>query len=434
VTAKKEERVTTGKLPKGEMETLIESFHTFERPLFNSLVDEDGFAWWDLVRYDIQFEILYERGLRSRATNPQRQGLRPTISALRRGAAVASDLAALPRLLRREVDAIIVSRRPLEPILKVIEESDTAHFILGSPEFGEHGSLSIDKYHIDLLINLVARLLLPSAGLLNHAKRVERDFQEYFDIQMPVYALIEAKYRKHLAAKRIWSRILSLPASLRRVVFVNDDTMKTLVWLCNQRGIDTTEVQHGYMGSSHIGFSYPQLDKSLMTMPNRVMITRDTGDITYPAPLLRFEGAATVTAVPSTGDRDIDVLIGSGPRWGRRTEELVAALANSGMRVAVKLHPAQTREDLNLDFEGVQHKPEVFGGKDAFLPIVRRARVYVPVNPGSTTSFEAVENGCVLVLYQPHGAPSTSVVNHLAAANTSDPNEFVACIRDSLDP
>lgn len=422
-----------GKSCKGNIEKLIEDFHVFERPLFNNLVDETGFAWWDLVRYDIQFQMLLERGLHSRAVpQPGRIGRR-TISALRRGVAFTYDLSALPRLSRRNIDAIIISSRSLEPILKIIEKKESEHFIVGSRTLDGHGSLRIEKHHLDVLISFVARLLTPKASVIKQAAKIEHDLERHFHIKVPVRELVEAKYRKHLAAKRVWSTILSLPSSVNRVVLVNDDTVKTLVWLCRQHGIDTTEVQHGYMGASHIGFSYPQLDNSLMTMPDRTIITWDTGDITYPTPLVRFDCAASVTDIATMECRDIDVLIGSGPRWARRTRELVAALSDSEMRVAVKLHPAQRQEDIDLASLDGRRRLEVFEGRDAFLPIARRAKVYVPVNPGSTTSFEAVENGCALVLYEPKGAPNTSVVNHLATAITSRPDELLARIRDTVD-
>jgi hypothetical protein len=420
-------------LTGGGVEALIEAFHSFESPLFERLVDEDGFAWWDLVRYDIQFNMLVERGLHPRfSSQTQKAGLR-LVSVMRRGIPFVLDLIRLRHLSRRKIDAIIISRRPLEPITKVIEGNISGHFIFGGPTIDGHASPLIDKYHLDLFTKLVARRLTPPTAVLADARRVESDVQKHFNTELLVHKLIESKYRQHLAAKRIWSKLISMPASIERVVYVNDDTAKTLVWLCRQRGIETTEVQHGYMGASHIGFSYPKLDHSLMTMPDRTVITRDTGDIVYPSTLVGCEMAPSVIDIPTFNERDIDVLIGSGPRWIRRTQEMIEALTDSGLHVAIKLHPTQQEGEIDLIVNGVRNMPEVFSGKDDFLPVVRRSKIYLPANPGSTTSFEAVEQGCALMLYTPQGGPSTSVVNHLAAAIMSEPDEIVACIRDVLE-
>ena len=49
-----------------------------------------------------------------------------------------------------------------------------------------------------------------------------------------------------------------------------------------QTKIESFEVQHGYMGATNIMYSLPKVKASLTTLPNKIIITNKTKDITYP--------------------------------------------------------------------------------------------------------------------------------------------------------
>jgi hypothetical protein len=273
--------------------------------------------------------------------------------------------------------------------------------------------MAITYQSIQFFTRLTQRTQSVPPEVEQEARRLAIDIRARFDSDVDVFGVIVAKYREELVARRVWSFILDQTSAVERLIYVNDDTLKSLVVLARAKGIDTEEVQHAYMGQSHIGFSYPSLDGGLATLPDRVIVTRDTGDITYPVERVILKTEANGRApVP----RDIDVLIGSSPSRRQETTDIVAALVGKGLRLAVKLHPAEMKESWEIAALYSPEEVTIHAGDEDFCDLAWRARVFVPINATSTTAFEAEEMGARVVLIDMGGVKKTAVTDGVASA------------------
>lgn len=292
-----------------------------------------------------------------------------------------------------------------------------------------HGA--IGKQSIDFYIRLASRLARIPGDVDQMARQVSSEIRDHFASDVDIYGIIIGKYREHMAARQIWSFVLARLGPVNRIVFVNDDSLKTLIWLARARNTETREIQHGYMGRSHVSYSYPQLDTLPETLPDSIVVTRDTGDITYPVTRIAAAAPAATTSVDAA-DRDIDVLIGASPTLAEETRAIAAALVDQGLSVGVKLHPIQTVETSGLRADFTPDQLAIHDGRDDFCTLVRRSRVYVPANPTSTTVFEAVENGAALIVVDFNGQKRTTLVDDILTARADSPEALANAIHTHL--
>lgn len=276
---------------------------------------------------------------------------------------------------------------------------------------------AIAKQGVDFFVRFAAlgERLPPLVAV--EAQRVAARVRTRFDTEAKTFELISRKYREHLAAGRAWSFILNCDQSVDRAIYINDDTLKTAVFLARQKGIATEEVQHGYMGRSHVAFSYPPLENVPETLPDMVMINRVTGNIAYPVAQVPMPKATTVAVTGAP--RDIYVLVGARPTLWKETAGIVGALVGQVLSLAVKLHPAQTQDSSGLRLRFSVDEVAIYDGSEDFCTLARRARIVVPANPTSTTTFEAVENGARLIVVDFGGVRKTKINESMTSARVS---------------
>jgi hypothetical protein len=263
----------------------------------------------------------------------------------------------------------------------------------------------------------------------HEARRLAENIRARFKSEEDIFSVICAKYREELAARRFWSFVLDRARTLERVIYVNDDTLKSLVLLARARGIDTEEVQHAYMGRVHVGFSYPALEGRLATMPDRVIITRDSGDITYPVDRVCVKKETRQRVVVP---RDIDVLVGSSPTQSRKTRDVVAALSGLKLRLAVKLHPAELKETSEIAARFSPADVAIYDGDMNFCDLAWRARLFIPVNATSTTAFEAAEMGARVVLVDIDGVKKTVISDRVASGWANSLETMLELVRSQI--
>jgi hypothetical protein len=422
-------------LNKETLEDFINKFNSYEAELgtFN-LRDRRGYPWWDLVRYQVQLALCVERDFYgNNKSAPTPSLLIRALSFARQIRRLLRDVTKLRSRKIRRIRTILVSKRSLDYLDGVaVSEAECGNCMLFVNKTGatEAPHTAISSQSIAFLTRLTKRAQRLPPGVEREARQLANDIRVRFESKVDIFAVIATKYREEMAARRIWSFILDRVTAAERVVFVNDDTLKSLVRLARSRGLDTEEVQHAYMGKTHIGFSYPPLDASLATLPNRVIITRDTGDIIYPVERVVLK---TTLKHRVATPRDIDVLIGSSPRRQKETADIAMALLGHGHQVAVKLHPAETRESwgafVRFSLQGVAF----YNGSEDFCDLACRARLFIPVNPTSTTAFEAADMGCRVVVVHFGGRKKTAVIDAVTSAHVYSLVDLRVAVQAQLD-
>jgi len=417
----------------GALEDFIAVFNRFEAEagLFD-LRDEQGFPWWDLVRYQVQHLLCAERGIYGDRNRDAASNIGRALSLVRQCKQLTRDLARVNLQAGPPRKSLVVSSRKLSTLDDILAE-DSGHgraaIVVNKDGRAPAPHVAIAGQSLTLVTRIGARVSHPGLEIAGEIRRLANEISARFQCHSDLADALIGKYRFHLAAQRTWSYVLDRIPAVDRVVFVNDDTLKTLVFLARKRGIFVEEVQHGYMGRSHVAFSYPTLSKALETLPDRVIITRDTGDITYPVQRLVLQ---TPLAVAQSGPRDIDVLIGASPTLREETDTIVGALVGRGLRVAVKLHPTQTAASSGLRERFFGSGLEIHAGSEDFCALARRASVYVPANPTSTTTFEAVENGARLIVVDFNGTKKTAMNDGTASARAASVESLAEVVFSQL--
>lgn len=399
------------------LENFISDFNHYElnRELFD-LRDEHGVQWWDLVRYQVQLALCIERDIYGRPAAVAPHKRVRIQSFIRQALRLTRDAFRIHKRKIQHARALVVSRRSLDYINDVTA-ADTRNgrstIFVNKNGDTQAPHVAITSQSIQFFIRLTYRMQRIPDEVERDARQVADDLRSHFNSEVNIYGIIAKKYQQELVSRWVWSFILDRACGLERVLYVYDDTLKSLVLLARSRGIDTEEVQHAYMGRTHIAFSYPQLDGGLMTLPDKVIVTRDTGDITYPVTHV-FATTKTKPRVPVP--RTIDVLIGSSPSRRQETAEVVASLVGQGLRVALKLHPSETKDTSAIVTQYSSEEIVIYAGEEDFCDLAWQTHVFIPVNATSTTAFEAAEMGARVVLIDIGGVKKTAVTDGVASA------------------
>lgn len=415
------------------LEDFVASFNRYEAE--NNLFikcDRQGSPWWDLVRYRVQFALCVEYGFFHRSYARPAQRVVNVRSFARQARRLVHDYAEICKPDTRQVRTLVMSRRSIDFIDGVADtEAERGQRMLFVNKAGEIATphIAIKSQSIQFITRLAHRTRNLPSEVEKDARWLAQDIRARFESNADIFRVIARKYREELIARRVWSFILDKATGVERLIYVNDDTLKTLVLLARARGIVTEEVQHAYMGRAHIAFSYPPLVGGLVTLPHRVIVTRDTGDITYPVERI------VLKTVPKRRDpvpRDIDVLIGSSPSRCMETIDIVATLVGQGLRLAVKLHPAEIEKNSEISMRFTAGEVEIHAGDEDFCDLAWRARLFIPVNPTSTTAFEASEMGARVVLLDPGGVKRTAISDGVTSARAGSLDALPEVVRSEI--
>lgn len=420
---------------KGGLEHFITAFHDFEQHhnLFADCVDREGFGWWDLVRYKVQFQICVDRGLFGASAAVAQPFLTRIGTAGADVVRFGRDMALLYAVERRGVTHLYIYGRAIKSL-----EDDLAaagEKALQIAPAGWQGHATISKRSVDLLIGTLVRSQVIDAVVQQQMSDICGHLASAFGNSPNYQSVMQQKYGWHMASQTIWRRLLGRFPSLTQLGFVNDDSLRTLIALANAKGIVTREYQHGYAGKSHIAYSYPPLPEVPITLPNEMLVERDTGDITFPAKLL-FQEAEIPEPVLNAQPRDLDVLIGGSPTRNEDAHILAASLVDRGLSVGVKLHPAQKISTSGFGSSFTREQLVIFEGNSSFVELAKRTKIYLPANPTSTTVYEAVENGAKLAVVDFGGERVTETVDKLVSIRADSVEQLLPqalALLDQLD-
>jgi len=426
---------------EGALDRFIREFHAFEveADLFADCVDAEGFAWWDLVRYNVQYPLCIEQGIYARQAGLRSSPIAKLMDRAMQALALTRDMIWFAFGARRVFDQVFVYRRRAGRLPDIVRESARPCLVVCDGDAFAAPHAVIRRQSVELLVRAVAKLVRVPEDVSAVAARIDAKVRTRFQTELNIHGIIVNKYRLHRASRIIWSRILGRLQDVKLVAFINDDTLKTLVWMANDRNIPTREYQHGYMGKSHLNYSYPPLAVAVPTLPTEVSVDRDTGDITYPVRVVRLQPKSDSQASDDADTpRDIDVLVGSSPTRAADTVSILQSLMGHGLNVAVKLHPNQTTESSGLRNHFTENQVGIIAGEIDFCMTARRSRIFVPANQTSTTVFEAVENGARLVVVDYDGVKLAGMIDGIVSARVTSfqalPDAVLAALGTTVGP
>jgi len=409
--------MSDGPRPYPTLDEFIAAFNRFESQhrVFD-LRDDNLIPWWDLVRYRVQFELCVERGIYGRATAASVSKTKRARSFVRQFVQLVRDLVTLYRPKMREVQTIALSRRRLRYIENIAgNKDDVVLFASAQGVPTAPSQLSVSAQSFQFFTRLAKRFAPVPADVSREAQKLASEICSEFKSDCDIFKIITSKYREELVLRHIWGFILNRAFAAKRMIFVNDDMVKTFVAMARAKGMDSEEVQHAYMGRSHIAFSYPDHIDALATFPDRVVITRDTGDITYP---VEKRLVAPERLNVSHIHRDIDVLIASSPTRRERTHQVIRAMVGQELKVAVKLHPAENIETSGISKKFATDDVLVIDNGDDFSEWAARAHICIPVNATSTTAIEALEMNASVIYLDFEGTIRFEKATSSASINT----------------
>lgn len=416
--------------PVGAVDAFIARFNALEvaQRLFDVRLD-DGFPFWDAVRYQLQFALCAERGIHAHQRREKLSRWQSARSGARQAFHLLRDLLTVARVGGRGLTRLYVHARRWEHVLADIAESGAPSLIVGPAEPSDRRNIFVRKASVTFFVRMASRFVRVPASVADVAARWDDLLKREFDSHVDVRAIVLKRYRDHRVAGRLWRFVLARLPALERVSFINDDTLRPLVYQANVRGIATREFQHSYMGRSNVLYDYPPLEQPVLSLPAEVVVHLDTGDIVYPVAPVRPAVASDAVA---PADRDIDVLVGGSSTRNAEGAAIVAALGGRGLALAAKLHPNQDETAFGAKDRLAADRVQFFDKRTAFVDLVRRAKIYVPTSPTSTTIFEAVENGARLVMVNHGGIKVAGIIDRIASAQVDTVDDLYATVTGQL--
>lgn len=417
---------------EGELERIIRLFNAYETPNFDRYVDPDGFCWWDAMRFILVHNLSVEQGTHGAAPVDPPKPIPARMASLARQVwAMQREFAAFLAMPRKRFTTLHIGNRVLPYMKDSLAGAPRPTLLIGNIARldADHG---ITKQSVDFAIRLLTPRMKPSPEVVEAAKTIARELSGIYDTKLDLEAMILARYRMNMAGRRVWTWLLDRLPNVERIVYVNDDTLKFATFLANTRGIDTEEVQHGYMGASHGAFAYPPLGNPPRTMPDRCVIGRDTGDIVYPAPLKHVPEPTPEVDLKPLAERPYDVMVGASPKQVKETIAIVEALAPRGWKVAVRLHPAQTEAGFRAAMPEDLRDTAIIAQRLSFFEAAAQARIYVPVASYSTTGFDAADMNCKVVLLHRDGLKASKILDSVASAETDSLAALPSIVEDLL--
>lgn len=420
---------------EGSLDNFIAAFNRFEveQNLFNRCRDRDGFPWWDVVRYNVQMALCAPKGLISNRTVRGNGIFSRAKSFARQCHRLLRESIRIACLRRNSIDRIYVFSRKSEYLLEELGACDERCLVVGEVGgfYGPHATVT--KQSFDFFTRIAKPFIRVPEDVANEAFHIDGELRSKFGGSADIAGIIGSKYAQDAASRVAWSFVLFRQEAVTYVGLIGDDTLKGLVFLANARNIATREFQHAYMGRAHVNYSYPDLHGSVATLPREVMVHRDTGDIVYPVTRVRPQRSKMVQGSRMEVERDIDVLVGGTPTWPAEVVEIVGSLVDKGLSVAVKLHPSQTEADSGLRERFSKEQVRIYAGGNDFCALAQRSRIYVPGNPTSTTVFEAVENGALLVVVDYNGVKFTGMIDDIVSGRVNAYEDLFGAITAQLN-
>ena len=413
-------------LPQGELERFNESFREFEvaEGFFENSTGDAEHAWWDYCRYTVQFEIAAERGLlgfRNVAPSVPPKACSRVIVFVSKVTLVMGLIFDIVKLRWQRAPIMYASNRKLEAAEPLIHGYGNDVCRIGDPSLDAPSRCRVNGMALAMAIHLFARFVYVPSSVRKEADRRSQMLRQSFNSSVDFSRIIRRKYKESYVTWFFWKCIFCMNGGISKLFIVNTDTHRPVVQLARGMGARVIEIQHGYMGESHFAFSYPELKFPLSSLPNEVWIDRYTDDITYPVPRKVIKCKDSKECL-SREEKYVDVLIASAPNREQELLNVLNILKVFPITIVVKLHPKSDDYVQVLSKKYAQFPINFYQDERTFSSLASSSTTFIPINPNSTTVFEARDCGARVVIFNQQGYVVTTMSKdfEFGQANSSD--------------
>ena len=397
-------------LRNGEIDKIIEKFNGFEMPFFEYSSNNKDIGWWDFVRYDIIHSICIDKGLYGDHKSFRKNFIARLPSLIIQIKKLFFSLINISKSNLNNIKFLSVSSRKLNKYF-INNDLVNQNTLIVVKDQTENYKNFIYKDSLENIIKLISKLIRIPNQVRIHSKNISEIINKSISTNIDISKLILEKYKYCLASIYVWKFIFKFfLKKVNLIKYTNDNLQKPLVYVASQNNIKTLEIQHAYMGKSHEGFCYPFLSKKLLSIPNSTLVYFDSKDITYPSKIINYCNEGKNTS--QLKNKNIDLLLGSSPRKAIDTKKILSIIKDLNIKVAIKLHPAESLLDLNIkDFLQKNKSISVIDGQKNFSNIASMAKIFIPISHNSTTIFEARKQNCEIIIFDEFGRKFTNIPN-----------------------
>lgn len=320
-----------------------------------------------------------------------------------------------------------VSTRKLDLAEDLIYSSVNKVCLVGDPRNAGRSRCKVNAVGLTKVIQLSSMLVIIPRSVKKEAQQRSNKLKKHFNSDVDYSKIIREKYKESRATLFFWKLIFLFNGRVTDLFFINTDTHRPIIEIAKKNGAKVTEVQHGYMGESHFAFNYPKLDFSLATLPDEVWVDRLSSDITYPVPCRVIKTQVAETN-PKDLCREIDILIGAAPNRHTELLTLLDILVEFDVSVAVKLHPKGDDVVKSLSRDYSRDAVTFYRDGFSFLSLAQRSTTFIPINPNSTTVFEANDCGSRVLIFNQQGYVVTTMSQEFELGQANSQDELISLL------
>ena len=379
----------------GEIENFIKKFNLYEGENFKKFLKNNGFFWWPLVRSSIADEIMVAKKLKWSSRIADKSQKKYFKSILKHIKIISSDFITIFIICFKSIKTIYISSRNIPDLIYSAKANKSNYLIIGNKDVFAGSSYFINMHNIQFLVKILKIFVYIPSELLNDSKKISSELNYIFDTNLDISNMIVNQYKIQIAYSWIWSLMLFMLKQTKKIVFVNDNSQHTLIHQAKEKGIFTVEIQHGYIGNAHEGYTFPNLPFKVSTLPDQIIINREFGENFYPVSQIRSKFSEKSQKISDIyRKRDIDILLGTSPKLIKETKSIIETLKDTNFKIAIKLHPA---ESIDIYRDYLKDNFKIYLGYEDIKLIAQKSKIYIPVFPLSTSAFEAHKYGCTIL-------------------------------------
>jgi len=385
---------------------LVNNFFNFEKKnnLFE-LKTDDGFYWWDVVRYHVYIEIVSKLGVENKNNNNNNKNKNKNFFKLT--SFLISDFLYLLKSKFKKINYFfLLYPRNIDnngfaidnisnEALKLLKNNS---FIIDNLKTGKMTDTPYSNIFLSLFRKIHTRknkehnLNIDGIDMLLKAEfNVEFRFKDKIDNLLSIFEA-DIKYY-NILLKLFRPKI---------IFFVATGSEKGLLYVCNNLGIKSAEFQHGQANKMHMYYSYPNSInyEHLKTLPYAFLSLSSYWHKTnYPVKVKLDVGNSAYSVIANKSGNNIVVMC-----HDIYMSELLPlihglALKIKDRKIIVKLHPEQANEARKFkdDFKDFNNIDIVCNEKNS-LNVLNNSSSMITIQ--STTVYESIQLSVKVFLYK----------------------------------
>ena len=411
---------------RGDYDVFIDEFNKYEEKFFEDCLQYNDLCWWHFVRYKIMAEILIAKKLDKPAHKIiKKNKIKNTFKDIY---ILSSDIKRIFFSKKNKVENFYFFTRRVEYLEELLNSEKKDHLVISRQDNNSNYQIFISYKTIFIIARFIKFFIVIRKNIKEKIFEISKEIETKYHTN--VHKLVLEKYKTEIGFYYAWKIILINFPNLKKLFFTSNDNHYSLIYLTKKFKIESFEVQHGYMGATNIMYSLPKVKASLTTLPNKIIITNKTKDITYPVEQI-------LIAKKKENNREtflkknIDVLIGSDLHFFKETIELSKIFLDKKLEVCIKLHPSQI--DYQYYRKQIPSKIKIYSGDYEIKKLLKKSKIFIPIFPMSTTLFTAKEFKNIIIRYRFMNMRPSIIFDELIDFTADSTKELYSYIKKLID-